>query len=209
MHRKTLALGTLALMLAAAGCGDDAVTPPEATLSAAEANLLAAEFDALAGSVLGGAFGPYHSVAPSGAAYSSVPVPINVTFNRTVACPRGGTTTIAGTTTGTGDRETRTVATETSATKTQAACAHATREGTVITVTGNPNVAIRSTRRTVSGAPSGPQTTTQRGAFTYATSTGKSGSCTVDITATFTPETRTHTLTGTLCGRTINQTRTR
>jgi hypothetical protein len=54
----------------------------------------------------------------------------------------------------------------------------------------------------------GLQTTTQRGAFTYSASTGRSGSCTVDITSTFDPEAKTYTRTGTLCGRTVDVTRT-
>jgi len=210
MLGKTLASGTLALLLFTAACGEDGIRPESPSLSAAEADLLASEFDAMVGSVLGGAFGPFFSAAPTGgAALAAVPVPVSQTFSRTVSCPKGGTTTIAGSITGSADRETQTIATETSATKTQAACAHATRDGTVITVTGNPNLAIKSTRKVVKGMPSGPQTTTQKGGFTYSTSTGKSGSCAVDITSTFNPDAKTHTVKGTMCGRTIDRTRSR
>jgi hypothetical protein len=38
---------------------------------------------------------------------------------------------------------------------------------------------------------------------------GGSGSCTVDLTATWTPATRTYTLQGTFCDRAVHVTRTR
>lgn len=203
--RKFLLSGILAAALAA--CDESSVTPPDAgTLSRADAELLAQEFDALVGSVLGGGLGPHFSVAGSARA-SAAPVPVNVTFSRTHACPKGGSVTVAGTTTGEGDRATRTLTTETNATKTQAACAFQARNGTVITTTGNPNLAIKDSRKIVNGQPSGPQTTTQKGAFNWSTSTGKSGSCTVDITSTLDPAAKTRTVKGTMCGRTVDVTK--
>ena len=55
----------------------------------------------------------------------------------------------------------------------------------------------------------GVRTTTHKGSFSWQRSTGQSGTCAVDMTATFTPATRTYTLNGTFCGHTVNVTRTR
>nr|MDQ3388209.1 hypothetical protein [Gemmatimonadota bacterium] len=84
-----------------------------------------------------------------------------------------------------------------------------THHGVTITTNGNPNVALKANHKMVNGALSGLQTQTQKGGFTFSTSDGRSGSCTIDITSTFDPATRTHTLKGTTCGRTVDRTRTR
>ncbi|HEX2093608.1 MAG TPA: hypothetical protein VHG28_14475 [Longimicrobiaceae bacterium] len=208
MTRNTL-LTLAAAALVAAGCEKSAVVPEDTTLSAGEAALLADEFDAMTYAVLGGALGlsPSFSAGGTEAPAAAAPVPIDVTFNRTHACPRGGSVTMSGTIKGEVDRAARSLTAETNATKTQASCAFPTRNGGTITVNGNPNIAIRSNQKIVGGAPSGPQTTTQKGGFTWKASDGRSGSCTVDITSTFDPAAKTRTVKGTICGRTVDVTR--
>lgn len=208
--QKQLFLNSILLAtLAAVGCSDSTLAPEAAEFSLADAALLADEFDTIAHAALDSWNGPHFSASATGGSLASAAaVPINETFTRTRACPKGGQVTLSGTITGEADRATRTLTTETNATKTQAGCAIAKRDGTVITVSGNPNIAIKVNRKVVNGAPSGLQTTTQKGAFTYSTSTGKTGSCTVDITSTFNPEAKTYTRKGTLCGRTVDVTRT-
>lgn len=199
----TLLLGA---SLALAACDDGATGPTESRMSAEEATLLAAEFDLLGEAVIGGFTMSFSSEAGGALADE---VPINVEFTRTAACPKGGSVSVAGKTTGSRDRDSRTVVLETNSTKTQNDCAFAGRGGATITVDGNPNIAIKANSKTVNGKPAGLQTLTQKGAFTWTRSTGGEGSCTVDLAAEWNPETRTHTLKGTFCNRQVNTTRTR
>jgi hypothetical protein len=202
---------TLLLLAAATIGGCDEATSPAGALDRDDAGALASEFDALGSSVLDeilASTGVSFSLAPSGGiSKSSAPVPVNVTFNRTAACPAGGQATLAGTITGQRDRETRTVETETSATKTLANCAVKRRND--LTITSNGSISLAAHRKIVNGAPSGVQTQSHKGSFTYTTSAGASGTCNIDITSTFDPATHTRTIKGTTCRRTVDVTVTR
>ena len=101
----------LVLATATLGACDRALSPGGASLARDDAQALAADLDEVGTATL-----PELSA-------SSAPTPVNVTFNRTAACPAGGQVTLAGTVTGQRDRDTRTVETETTATKTLSACA--------------------------------------------------------------------------------------
>jgi hypothetical protein len=208
MRRHTLLL--LLAVATTAGC-DDALAPNGTALGNEDAGMLAAEFDALGSAaldeILASPAVSFSRAATEGVAASSAPVPVNVTFNRTATCPGGGQATLSGTILGQRERETRTVETETSATKTLTDCAVLRRNGTTITSSGS--VSLSAHHRTVDGAASGMQTRTHKGSFTYTTSAGASGSCEIDITSTFDPATHTRTLKGTTCRRTIDLTVTR
>lgn len=211
MRGAKLLPGLLILSLALGAC-ESAVGPGGSPLTADDARLLASEMDALGNAAIDGALGAFgisFSLASSGSAGAAVPVPVSRTFTRTHDCPRGGQVTVAGTMTGEGDRETRTLTTETNVVKTHVSCAVGRRNGVTITTNGDPNIVLKATRKVVAGKPSGPQTLSQKGAFTYATSDGRSGSCAIDVVSTFDPATRTHTLKGVSCGRTVDVTRTR
>ena len=212
MARQILLPSLLAATLVFAAC-DTGVAPDDGRLGPEDARQLAAELDALGSAALDdlfGAGGPSFSLSPGGGpSASTAPVPINVTFTRTRACPAGGQVTIAGTTTGEGDRETRSLTTTTVATKTHASCSVARRNGTSITINGNPNIVLEAHRKRVDGKPSGLQTQSQKGGYTWARSDGRSGSCEIDIASTFDPATNTRTIKGTNCGRTIDISRTR
>ncbi len=204
--------GLLLSGAALSGC-ESSLGPDASPLSVEDARLLASEFDAIGNSVIDGmlgGFAPSFSLdAGAGSLASVASEPVTVTFTRTQSCPKGGQVTVAGTTIRDVNRETRSMATETSATKTHARCAVEGRNGVTITTNGNPNIALKATRKVVSGQPSGLQTSSQKGSFTYSTSDGRSGTCTIDITSTFDPATKTHTIKGTNCGRTVDSTRTR
>ena len=203
----------LLLLLAVATIGgcDDALTPNGTALGKDDAGMLASEFDALGSAaldeILASSAVSFSRASTEGVATSSVPVPVNITFNRTAACPGGGQATLAGTIVGQRDRETRTVETETTATKTLTDCAVVRRNDS--TITSNGSVSLTAHQKTVDGAPSGLQTRTHKGSFTFTTSTGASGSCDIDITSTFDPATHTRTIKGTTCRRTIDLTVTR
>jgi hypothetical protein len=211
MIKRSYLVSTAALVLAVAAC--DQSTAPSGSLTLAEANQLAADMDAVA--TLGTAdfgLGPSFSIGIDGsgssAAVTAVPTTFSNTFDVTKPCPKGGNVQIAGSINGTGDRATRSLSIQTSATRTDKACAFQTRNG-VVTVNGNPNVAVTGKVNIANGLPSGPQTATHKGSFTVARDGGAAVPCAVDITSIFEPATRTVKVNGKFCGRDVSVTRTR
>lgn len=198
-----------ALLIGVAAC--DSSTGLSTDITQADANQLAADMDAVATfSESDFGLGPSFSigVGESGTSASvAVPVAINTSFTVTKQCPQGGQVTLAGTVVGTRDRETHSLTLDANATRTDAACAFDTRNG-VLTLTGNPNVAYTRHLNIVNAALVGLQTQTHKGSFTWARA-GGSGTCDVDVTSSFDPDTRTVTVTGHFCGHAVNVTRTR
>jgi RNase P/RNase MRP subunit p29 len=181
-------------LIATAACDRGTTGPGAAELSTAELSTLAPQFDALAFAM----------------ASFVVPQTLDREFSHTRACPKGGSTTLAGRVTGEADRETRTRTSEMKATKTDQNCSfEVDRRGATVTVNGNPNIVLQHNMKIVNGAPSGLQTSSQKGAFTWQRSDGASGSCTVDVRSVFDPDAKTHTVSGTMCDRQINVVRGR
>ena len=207
MRRKSALAVLAAAALFAAGCEKNATAPVEGTLASADAAMLAEELDAITGVALSTQIGSFmlFASAPGNAA----PLPVDRSFTTTRQCPGGGSVTVAGTTKGEMDRATRSLSLETNATRTENACAIPTRRagGATLTLTGNPNVAIRAVHKVANGEPSGPQTVTQKGAFRWSSSDGRSGSCTVDLTSTLDFASQTYSVKGTLCGQTVDVTK--
>jgi hypothetical protein len=207
MARTTLLSAATLALLALAAC-DGSPTAGAAALSADEATEIAAAWDEIGASAIDGTGGPLFSLS-AGVEAASV-ITTTTTFSRQHDCPAGGTSTLAGQRIVTVDPATRTGGLQLTATRTDAACAinaRRGREGT-LTITGTPNVQVTAQQSWTAGIPA-QHTATTRGSFTWARSTGQSGSCTVDLTATRTPATHTYTLAGTFCGKTISVTRTR
>jgi hypothetical protein len=209
MFKQSYLVCTAGLIMALAAC--DQLTGLS-SISQDEANQLAADMDAV--STLSEAdygLGPSFSVTVEGsgasASVSTVPIAINNSFTVTKQCPQGGQVVIAGTTVGSGDRETHNLTLETNATRTDTNCAFETRHG-VLTLNGNPNIAYQGNLNIVNGALSGLQTQSHTGSFTWAR-TGGSGTCDVDVTSSYDPATHTVTVAGSFCGHTVNVTRTR
>lgn len=198
----------LAAVLLLAACGD---TPagPDPALDGAEADLAAAALDDLAAGVVDGLFAAplFSTSAPAGGDVRAA-VTLDESFTRTVGCPGGGSVTVQGRTIGTMDRATRTGARVTEATRVENACVVNVRNGATLTLSGAPSTAMRAEQSVTAGVP-GPRTVTHRGAFTWTRSTGGSGGCAVDLVSVLNPETRTITVSGTFCGRSVNVTRTR
>jgi hypothetical protein len=207
MRRKSALASLAAAALLAAGCDRNATAPAEGALESADVALLAEELDALTGVALSSQIGSFllFSEAPATAA----PLPVDRSFTTTRQCPGGGSVTVAGTVKGETDRATRSLSLETNATRTENACAIPTRRagGATLTVTGNPNVAIRGVHKAVNGQPSGPQTVTHKGAFSWSSSDGRSGSCALDLVSTVDFAALTYSVKGTLCGQTVDVTK--
>lgn len=206
MVRKSYLVCSAGLLLAIAAC--DQSTGLSTSISQAAANTLAADMDAvssLAPTDIG--FGPLSAIRAPGSVSSVLitvdPGPVNVTRQ----CPKGGQVVIAGMVFGGGDAATRNFSLEATGTRTDTNCAFQTEDG-VLTLNGNPNIAFDAKLNIVAGALSGLQTQTNKGSFKWARA-GGSGTCDVDLSSSFDPATRTATVTGTFCGRTVNVTRTR
>jgi hypothetical protein len=205
--RRNFLLSTAALaMLALAACdGGSPTGRADAAMDLAEAQNAAALWDAVGAQVMDGFGGPAFSLAPGGEAAA---VTNTTEFSRTRDCPAGGTATVQGTRVVQHDPATRDGSMQLTATRTDAACTmDARRGGGTVSITSTPSVAVTASQAWTAGQP-GTRTTTHKGSFSWQRSTGKSGTCTVDLTATFTPATRTYTLNGTFCGHAVSVTRT-
>jgi len=204
MQRKLLT--STAMLLALAAC-DKGITTSGGTqdqLSQSDVQVLAGESGDQDGAILDGFGGPSFSMAPDGPAMASSTV--TTTFTRTRTCPQGGDVKLEGTVVRTWDRSTSSGSISFDATRTEEACAF-NRNGVTITVTGNPNTKLTANQSVTNGTP-GIRTATKKGSFTWTKSNGASGSCTVDVTHTWDPATKTLHITGKLCNQTVDITRT-
>ncbi|HEY0023605.1 MAG TPA: hypothetical protein VGB24_11865 [Longimicrobium sp.] len=192
--RRTAQLFAVPFALALAACEGGATGPGDASLSAAEVREVAAAWDGVAGGTISQFLMAFQGAGGSSAA-----------FTRQHACPGGGASTVEGQRVITRDPATRSGSSQVNATRTDSACtvpARGRRGGTV-TITGSPNIQLAANGTWTNGVP-GVHTHTQKGSFTWARSTGGTGTCTVDLTGTFSSASQTRTLTGTFCGRTVD-----
>lgn len=207
--RRTFLLIAAPLALALAACEGGATGPAtNAELSESEAQMAAAEWDAVAATLLA-SFGPVFSRAEAGPPSMAASTTTD-TFRQQRACPAGGSSTLAGQRTVTRDPATHTGSMQMAATRTDSACTVPARggQGGTLTIDGSPNIQVTAQSSWSNGVP-GPHVHTQKGSFAWRRSTGASGTCGVDLVGTLTPATQTYTLTGTFCGRAVNVTRTR
>jgi hypothetical protein len=205
--QRTPLLTAAVLVAALAACDGSPTGGASAALTPAEAELLAGDWDAISAAVMDGFDGPTASLSPTGAPATAT---VTAEFTRTRQCPGGGTATVQGTRPVTHDPQTGAGSAQLAATRTDAACTFAVRRGGggTLSITTTPTVQVAS-QQAWSGGEAGVRTATQQGSFDWTRSTGASGSCTVDLVATWTPSTRTYTLDGTFCARTVHVTRTR
>jgi len=128
-------------------------------------------------------------------------------FTRTRSCPLGGQVVITGTREREWDREAGTGSMTMELTRSHEDCARpfdSTEDGaTVITLNGA--VAATATHEWQMGERHGLQTMTMAGELAWETDDGRSGTCVIDVTASFDPETHTRTVTGTFCDREIDR----
>lgn len=203
--RTPLLSAALAALALAACDGASPTGGADPAMDRAEAQNAAATWDEVGAFMMDAFVGPAFSVAPGGEPALAT---ITTEFTRTRNCPVSGTATLQGTRTVNHDPATNNGSVQMTATRTDAACTmNARRGGGTISITTTPSVQVTSNQTWTAGQP-GTRTATHKGSFSWARSTGQSGSCAVDLTATFTPATRTYTLNGTFCNHTVSVTRT-
>ena len=203
--RRTLMVPTALLAALALAACDKSVTGATSPsgLSSDDVRALAGETGDQDGAFMDGFGGPSFNKVVAGPQQA---VTVTTTFTRTRTCPQGGSVTLAGTVTHTADPATKSGSTNFSATRTEAACVFG-RNGHTVTINGNPNTQLTASQSWTNGVP-GDRTATKKGSFTWARSDGKTGTCNVDVTATWTPSTHTLHVVGTFCNQTIDVTRT-
>ncbi len=184
---------------ALAACGKDATSPASTQLKPDEAQALALSM-AASGDAYSGAVAAPDVVTLSTSGGTTIGP---ITFTQSHPCPKGGTVTPDVTITGSMDLTARSLSLEVKGTETPKDCAYPVKAVTV-TVNGNPNLAIDAKLAIVAGVPSGAQTFTEKGGFSWKTSDGRSGTCTVDLTSSADFGKNLRSVTGTFCDQHID-----
>ncbi len=197
-------LRTIAMLLAAgalAACGKDA-TAPASQLRPDEAQTLAL---GLTGSAR--AFNGSNMAAADVAASVQATAPFSISVDESLPCPQGGTLAVKATTSGQFGRLPLALSADMTGTIKPSACAYRVKAGT-LTVTGDPDVAVAAHVAVGAVANPGIDTFSAKGALTWSTSDGRSGSCAIDFTSTGDFGANTRTVKGTICGNSLNFTGT-
>ena len=194
----------LAIVLVAAVAACDDAAGPGTGLDAEE---LATLSDAMVAGDFAYSAGVATAGQPDGATIALDPVTATGEFSGARPCPAGGQVLFEGTRTRTWDPDTQEGSADLAMTKTHQECAREVRS-TVITLNGDPDIAVEAHHAWNAEGPVGLQTLSMHGAFTWSTDDGREGSCTVDIEASFDPETMTRTVAGTFCEHTWEETTT-
>ena len=202
MHRKLLI--PLAAVLALAACDKGVTDAGTSSLTADDVQALASATGDQDGAFLDGFAGPSFNKVAAGPQFATT---VTTTFTRTRTCPAGGDVKLEGTVTHTADPATQSGSTAFNATRTENACVLAGPNGGTITITGNPNTKLTATQSVTNGVR-GVRTATKVGSFNWSRGNGKSGTCNVNVTATWDPATHTLHVAGTFCNRTVDVTRT-
>lgn len=120
-------------------------------------------------------------------------------FTRTRACPLGGEVVLEGVRERTRDTATRTGTLDVTATRTFLDCARPLADSAV-TITLNGEVTLTAHREWQAGSWNGPQDVAIVGTVDWATDDDRSGTCEIDVQATYDVATGTRTVSGTVCG---------
>lgn len=187
---------TTALAFIVAACGDDAT----GSTSGDSGDELTPTEVAVVLAALGSAFDSIdvEALQAPAAAPAQALIDIGETFDLSVPCD-SGTLDVSGSLSGTIDTETSIMDVTMDVTWDPNGCV--VSDGTnTFTVDGAPQVAVTLDMTTTQDALT--VSGTETGGFSYTSSDGRSGSCTLDVTFSFvTGSTNSGTITGTVCGR--------
>ncbi|MDT8437218.1 MAG: hypothetical protein RRA92_10745 [Gemmatimonadota bacterium] len=220
--RSGIALFAIAALGACSDDATDSLAPDvQSGLDEAQVQAVALELDEVAADLVDGSIAEGEAgLTGQVTGFSAMIPPMfgsgtdEVAFTRTRTCALAGEVVIEGTLLRTWEAETRHVSVDVRAVKTHMECTFplpasttdAAADPLTITLNGDPNVAINAHREREGGFFVGLQTMSHVGQIAWAKSDGTSGVCEVDIQVVLDPEARTRTVTGTLCGRTIDRT---
>jgi hypothetical protein len=186
----------LTLVLSACSNSDDPAGPDPSETT----DLTFAEASALAGVFAAEALGATEGQGPATSGSEVVPFDFEVAV--TVPCPLGGEVAFTGAMSGAFDTETDALSLSFAASQVHAGCA-VDADGVTVTVNGNPGLELASELSIAGDPPEGTHMATLSGGFDWATSDGRSGTCSVDLTANLDVGTEVGTAGGTFCGYTV------
>jgi hypothetical protein len=140
-----------------------------------------------------------------GATIAGDAVSSTLEFTRTVSCPLGGQVVLEGIRTREWDFDTWSGYMDFELTKTHESCVRPAREAEDVSITldGAPDVLVSVHHEWADGQRTGIQSMSLLGAIDWVTSDGRSGTCEIDVEASFDPETHTRTVTGTVCDHAV------
>ncbi len=188
--------------LALAACGKDATSPNSMKSTEAQslALMMAAGADAYAGAA------PTANVVTLGTARAATQT-VNITYQASLPCPKGGTVEPNATVTGTADPVVHSASLHLDGSEKRTDCAYQVQANTI---TVNGTLTITAEVNVVAGLPSGKQSFTEKGTILWASSDGRSGSCDIDLNASadFGNTTVQRTVDAQFCGRTLHFTST-
>lgn len=192
-----------ALMVVLAACSDDEPSAPgETELSADEAGFLAVETDRALDAVLGGLFSDQAGFSAPAEPAATEPIVREFSFERTHSCPDGGQVVVSGEGSMEVDPEIGMGEMNVAGTKTIEACARE-RDGVVYTTNGSLEFDAHWLREDFELVEAEKNLI---GAFSVETSDDRTKECTIELHTVFDPETETVTVTGEVCGRTVERT---
>jgi hypothetical protein len=200
-RRRSLALLLGAALFAAAACSDS--TAPDSVLTAAETNELALQMGMQLSSGFTAAAASAASSAASRASLNAIPVPFSVAINVRVPCPEGGTTQLTATASAVVDEATQSVTADVTGTHRPSDCGLDVH-GTTFRITGE--LTTRAHVVVKDGLPVGEQTASLDGSFSWRAEDGRSGTCTINYSASANYTTNVATVNGNFCGSTIQVT---
>jgi hypothetical protein len=193
--RSPLALVLGAALLAAAACSDS--TGPNGSLTPEELNELALQM----GVGLSSDLTSSAAVTSDGARLNAIPAPLSASVDFTIRCPRGGTARITGSIDGTFDEATQSAVIDVIATQRPNDCGYNVH-GKPIRTTGE--LTAKAHVEIEDGLPVGIHTASLVGEFSWRTSDGRRGSCSVDYSATANYKANASTVNGNFCGATMH-----
>ena len=194
-------LSSLSLLALVSACSAD-VLGSKGSLSADESAALAMQISSTIQSSAGSTAAASMTRVPSMPGLSLASSPVSLNLDTTVPCPLGGQTHLTLTVSGSVDQQAQTAALDLSGTNAPQDCGYHVKQATVH-VTGTPSLTQTAHVSVDHGAPTGVQSFSSHGSFDWSTSDGRSGSCSLDYTATADYSTSTVTVNGTVCGTTI------
>jgi hypothetical protein len=189
----------LVALFGVAACNDDSTMPDQSSLSREEALMIAA---GVTGNVETASANPATSTQ-SGVYFD--PTTLTQQLEASAPCPQGGTATLRWDATLVVDPDAHTIELDVTGSHTPDSCAYNHR-GVTITIDGNPQLDFDAHLAVANNVPSEPYTANINGAFTWSTSDGRSGSCTVTYEEVTDFAAHERTREGSVCGHSIRET---
>jgi hypothetical protein len=197
--RSYLTLSASVLLVAAAACSE--LTGPKSALTADESAELAKQLGSAIISAPTSESGVSMNLIPSEANRSAAPTVIHIA-SQSIACPRGGTTSITVDITANVNQQAHTMTADVTGSQLPNNCGFLVR-GHVVYVTATEPLSATAHVEYANGLPTGVHTVSGSGSFTWSTKDGRGGSCTVDYDASTDYVNHTVNVSGSFCSTTL------